>query len=169
MNSWKTILEKDIESLDNEKNKIGCEFELLNKEKAVVANDVELLKQDKDRLRTDVEFLKEEKNTLHKFLDEEKAEFVDSAVQEILESIPEREKTLAKNEKVVARERIYIQELLEVRQEIIKQMGSEKATKNRVIGVKKRKRGDLELWNFREKKRATLKEVISYYLNRTDK
>ncbi|KAI3864509.1 hypothetical protein MKX03_011315, partial [Papaver bracteatum] len=48
-------------------------------------------------------------------------------------------------------------------------MESEKETKNRVIGVKKRKRGDPGLWNFREKKRATLKEVISFQLNRTDK
>ncbi|KAI3936313.1 hypothetical protein MKW92_001576 [Papaver armeniacum] len=107
----------------------------------------------------DVEFLKEEKNTLHKFLDEDKAEFVDSVVHEIL----------AKNEKVVARERIYIQELQEIRQELIKQMESEKAAENRVIGVKQRKRGDAELWNFREKKRATLKEVISFQLDRTDK
>ncbi|KAI3840386.1 hypothetical protein MKW92_035561 [Papaver armeniacum] len=157
MISKKTILDKDIESLDNEKNKVGCQFELLNREKSV------------DTLQMDVEFLKEEKNTLHKFLDEEKAEFGDSVVHEVVESIPEREKILAKNEKVVARERIYIQELQEIRQELIKQMESEKAAENRVIGVKKRKRGDADLWNFREKKRATLKEVISFQLNHTDK
>ncbi|KAI3864508.1 hypothetical protein MKX03_011314, partial [Papaver bracteatum] len=100
INSRKAILEKDIESLDNEKNKIGSEFELMNKEKAEIAND-------------------EERTALHKFLEEEKAEFVDSAIHEVLESIHEREKTLSKNEKVVSREHIYIQELQEVRQELI--------------------------------------------------
>lgn len=53
-------------------------------------------------------------------------------VHEVLESIQEREKTLAKNEKVFARD---TQVLQEVRQELIKQMVLEKATKTRFVGV----------------------------------
>ncbi|KAI3838312.1 hypothetical protein MKX03_012996, partial [Papaver bracteatum] len=49
------------------------------------------------------------------------------------------------------------------------QMGSYNTTRNTVIGVKKRKSGDPELWNSREKKRAMLKEVIGFQLNCTDK
>ncbi|KAI3887982.1 hypothetical protein MKW92_040928, partial [Papaver armeniacum] len=49
------------------------------------------------------------------------------------------------------------------------QMESEKASKNRVIGVK-RMRGnqEKELWNFKQKKRATPKEVISFRLSSTN-
>lgn len=114
------------------------------------------------------------------FFNGEKAEFIRSVTADVSKSFYEREKTLFENEKMfiefkemnqtlVAKERCYTEELREACQELIKVMVSEKVTRNTVIGVKKRKRGDPVLWNFREQKRATLKEVISFQLNRTDK
>ncbi|KAI3832842.1 hypothetical protein MKX03_026603 [Papaver bracteatum] len=157
MNSKKHVLEKDIESLDGEKNKLRSELELMNREKAILASekiklrtDIELLNQEKGRLQTDVEFLKEEKDSLHQDLSEEKDEFIRGAIHEVNESIPEQENALA--------------EIWEARQELIEQMASKKVTRNTVIGVKENTRGDRVLWNFREKKRATLKEAISFNL-----
>ncbi|RZC59760.1 hypothetical protein C5167_007057 [Papaver somniferum] len=147
MNSKKNVLGKGIESLDGENNKLGK----------------------KGRLQTGVAFLKEEKDTLHQDLSEEKDEFICGAIHEINESIPEREKALTENEKVVARERFYIEEFLKALLELIEQMASKKVTRNPVIGVKENTRGDPKLWNFREKKRATLKEAISFQFNRTAK
>lgn len=92
------------------------------------------------KLQTDIEFFKEEKD-----------EFICSPIYEVNESLNEQVKTSTENEIMVAR---YTQELREVRQELIKQMESERATRNAVvIGVKGMK-GDQVLWNFKEKKRA---------------
>ncbi|MCL7039789.1 hypothetical protein MKW94_019750, partial [Papaver nudicaule] len=160
--SEKIQLGTDIELLNKEKDSLHADIELLKEEKDTLhkalreekdtlQTGVEFLKEEKDTLQTDVEFLKEEKGTLHKFLDEEKAEFIDSAILEVLESIHDREKTLSKNEKVVARD---TQELREVQEELIKRKASQKVTRNTVIGVKKRKRGepgDTVLSNYREK------------------
>ncbi|XP_026412943.1 uncharacterized protein LOC113308693 [Papaver somniferum] len=154
LNEKKTILESEIESLNNEKTNLGNETDLLGKEKI--------------KLQTDIEF--------H---NREKAEFIRSMTADLNKSFYEREKALAENEKMcvelkqmnrtlVAKERCYTEELQEVRQVLIKKIESEKSTKSRVIGVK-RMRGDQVLWNFKEKKRATLKDVIRFQLNRTDK
>ncbi|KAI3871849.1 hypothetical protein MKX03_014969 [Papaver bracteatum] len=66
------------------------------------------------------------------------------------------------NQTLAAKERFCSEELEEARQELIK-----KATKNKVIRLK-RMRGDQVLWNFKENKRATLKEVISFRLSSTN-
>ncbi|MCL7028782.1 hypothetical protein MKW94_002465 [Papaver nudicaule] len=127
----------------------------LASEKTQLEADVELLNQEKDRLHTDVELLEEEKDTLHKVLSEEKDEFIHSAINEV-------------NEKVVARD---YQELWEAQQELIKQMESVKVTRDTVIGVERMRgeSGDQVLWNFRDKRRATLKEVMSFQVHLTDK
>ncbi|KAI3864513.1 hypothetical protein MKX03_011319 [Papaver bracteatum] len=154
LNEKKTILESEIESLSNEKTNLGNETDLLGKEKMKLQADIE-------------------------FHNREKAQFIRSVTDDLNKSFYEREKALAENEKMfvelkemnrtlVIKERCYTGELQEARQVLIKQMESEKSSKSRVIGVK-RMRGDQVLWNFKEKKRATLKDVISFRLNRTDK
>ncbi|KAI3904979.1 hypothetical protein MKW92_032388 [Papaver armeniacum] len=167
----KNKLHSDIESLNKKKAELRTDFELTNKEKDKLQNDIELLNEEKDKLQSDIENLIE-------FLNEEKAEFVRSVTLDVNESFYEREKTLAENENMflelkemnqtlAAKERFYTEELQEARQELIKQMESEKATKNKVIGLK-RMGGDQVLWNFKENKRATLKEVISFRLSSTN-
>ncbi|RZC59779.1 hypothetical protein C5167_007095 [Papaver somniferum] len=155
MNSKKNVLEKDIESLDGEKNKLESELELMNREKAISAHfclaELEL-ELDKFTRRLNPKIWKlEEKDSLHQDLSEEKDEFIRGAIHEVNESIPERENALA--------------EIWEAQQELIEQMASKKVTRNTVIGVKE----NTMLWNFREKKRATLKEAISFQFNRTAK
>ncbi|KAI3864515.1 hypothetical protein MKX03_011321 [Papaver bracteatum] len=179
----KCEVETDFELLQDEKNKLHSDIEVLNKEKAKIGTDLELSNKEKDKLQNEVELLNNEKVKLQsdvEFFKGEKAEFIRSVTSDVSKSFYEREKTCVENEKMfiglkemnqtlVAKERCYAEELREARQELIKVMESEKVTINTVIGVKKRKRGDPELWNFREKNRATLKEVISFQLNHTDK
>ncbi|KAI3864510.1 hypothetical protein MKX03_011316 [Papaver bracteatum] len=62
-----------------------------------------------------------------------------------------------KNQTLVAKEQFFTADLQEARQELIK-------VTRKVIGVK-RIRGDQVLWNFREKKRATLCMSRKYSFN----
>ncbi|XP_026444735.1 WD repeat-containing protein 87-like [Papaver somniferum] len=168
LNEKKATVHGDICSLNEKKTFLESEIESLNNEKTNLGNETDLLGKEKMKLQTDIEF--------H---NKEKAEFIRSVTADLNKSFYEREKALSENEKIfvelkemnrtlVAKERCYAEELQEARQVLIKQMESEKSTKSRVIGVK-RMRGDQVLWNFKEKKRATLKDVISFRLNRTDK
>ncbi|MCL7025827.1 hypothetical protein MKW94_012800 [Papaver nudicaule] len=162
----KASLSSDVEVLRKEKVILSSDSELLKKEKAIVACDVGSLNREKEKLQGDVEFLNEEKN-----------EFVRSAItdvgQSMQEEIDERDKALADSEKaleelrvlyqtVVNKERWSRDELQEIRQELIKVLGSEKGSRNTVFGVKRTKAGDDEFWNYRENRRATMKEVISH-------
>ncbi|KAI3875712.1 hypothetical protein MKW92_030934 [Papaver armeniacum] len=168
LNEKKTTVQVDFRSLNEKKTVLESEIESLSKEKTNLGNETDLLGKEKMKLQTDIEF--------H---NKEKAEFIRSVTADLSKSFYEREKALAENEKMfielkemnhalVAKERCYTEELQGAHQVLIKQMESEKSTKSRVIGVK-RMRGDQVLWNFKEKKRATLKDVISFQLNRTDK
>ncbi|KAI3864503.1 hypothetical protein MKX03_011309 [Papaver bracteatum] len=156
----KCEVETDLQFLKDEKIKLHSDIESLNKERAKLGTDLELTNKEKDKLQSDIELLNDEKYKLQEFLNEEKAEFIRSVTFDVNESFYEREKTLAENEKMfiqlkdmnqtlVAKERLYTKGLQEAHQELIKQMESEKATKSRVIGVK-RMRGDQDkvLLNF---------------------
>ncbi|KAI3989419.1 hypothetical protein MKX01_032521 [Papaver californicum] len=66
------------------------------------------------------------------------------------------------NQTLVAKERFYTEELQEARQELIKVMVSEKVSRHTGIRVKTMRKGEQVLWNFREGKRASLKEVIRF-------
>ncbi|MCL7025115.1 hypothetical protein MKW94_008954, partial [Papaver nudicaule] len=68
MKSNKTILEKDLELLDNEKENIASEIELMNREKDMmdnekenIASEIELMNKEKDTMARDVELLHREK------------------------------------------------------------------------------------------------------------
>ncbi|RZC93764.1 hypothetical protein C5167_029406 [Papaver somniferum] len=159
LNEKKATVHGDICSLNEKKTFLESEIESLNNEKTNLGNETDLLGKEKMKLQTDIEF--------H---NKEKAEFIRSVTADLNKSFYEREKALSENEKIfvelkemnrtlVAKERCYAEELQEARQVLIKQMESEKSTKSRVIGVK-RMRGDQVLWNFKEKKRATLKDDI---------
>ncbi|MCL7051989.1 hypothetical protein MKW94_000488 [Papaver nudicaule] len=141
----------------------------LQDEKNKLCRGIELLNQEKDKLQSDIEFL-----------NEDKAEFIRSAIQEVNDSNYEREKTIAENEKMlielkemnqtlVAKERVCTEELQEARQELIKVMVSKKVTGDGKIGVKTVRNGEQVLWNFREGRRASLKEVIRLQFNHTNK
>ncbi|KAI3865554.1 hypothetical protein MKW98_000005 [Papaver atlanticum] len=167
LNEKKATVHGDIRSLNEKKSILESEIESLSNEKTNLGNETDLLGKGKMKLQTDIEF--------H---NREKAQFIRSVTADLNKSFYEREEALAENEKMcvelkemnrtlVIKERCYTEELQEARQVLIKQMESEKSSKSRVIGVK-RMRGDQVLWNFKEKKRATLKDVISFRLNRTD-
>ncbi|RZC75845.1 hypothetical protein C5167_000140, partial [Papaver somniferum] len=174
LSSQKTNLGNYNELLNKEKTRLQTETEILIKERTELQSDLEFLNQEKTELGTNVKFLQDEKNKLQsdiEFHNGEKAEFIRSVTADLSKSFYEREKTLAENEKMfielkemnqtlVAEEKFYTEELQEARQVLIKDMESEKATTNTVIGVEKRKRRDPELWNFRKNKRATLKEDL---------
>ncbi|MCL7036695.1 hypothetical protein MKW94_006241 [Papaver nudicaule] len=134
-----------MEFLQDEKNKLCSGIKSFKKEKAKLETDFELLNQKKDKLESEIEFL-----------NEDKAEFIRSAIQEM-------------NQTLVAKERFCTEELQEARQELIKVMVSEKVTRDGKIGVKTVRKGEQVLWNFREGRRASLKEVIRLQLNHTNK
>ncbi|XP_026414510.1 WD repeat-containing protein 87-like [Papaver somniferum] len=182
LNEKKTVIQDDICSLNEKKTTVQVDFRSLNEKKTVLESEIESLSKEKTNLGNETDLLGKEKMKLQtdiEFHNKEKAEFIHSVTADLSKSFYEREKALAENEKMfielkemnhalVAKERCYTEELQGARQVLIKQMESEKSTKSRVIGVK-RMRGDQVLWNFKEKKRATLKDVISFQLNRTDK
>ncbi|MCL7027540.1 hypothetical protein MKW94_014630, partial [Papaver nudicaule] len=148
----KNILGKVIALLGKAKTKIESKFDLRNKEKAIMAGDVQSsnkekfilasektqletdiellnkektkLQSDKDRLQMDIELLKKEKDILHQVLNKEKTGCICSVIHEANESINEREKTSAEDEKVVAGDTQELQE------ELIKLMKSENASRN---------------------------------------